>query len=72
MGKYENGSRQIKPENGIKLKNGFDPHRRFWEAIDYGPKITQKIFPLNCSLETEKSKKVIQSDDGESKEQHDL
>ena len=32
----ENGNRQIKTENGIKLKNDFDLHRKFLEAIEYG------------------------------------
>ena len=35
-GKCENGDRQIKTANGIKLNNGFDIHRKFVEAIDYG------------------------------------
>ena len=66
-GSYENGNRQVKTENGIKLKNGFDLHRNFLEAIDYGRKIEKKRFPLNCSLETEKSNKGLQSDNGEAK-----
>ena len=45
--RYENGTRHIRKENGIKLKNGFDIHRKFLEAIDYGWKFTKKIFPLN-------------------------
>ena len=49
-GKYENENRQIKKTNGIKLKNGFDLHRKFLEAIDYGQKISKKSFPLNYSL----------------------
>ena len=52
-GKYENGNRYIKTENGIKLKNGFDLHRKFLEAIDYSRNISKKRFPLNYSLETE-------------------
>ena len=30
MGKDDNGNRHIRTENGIKLKNGFDLHRKFW------------------------------------------
>ena len=41
-------------------------------AIDYGRKIAKKIFPLNCSLETEIFKKGLQSDNGDSKYQGDL
>ena len=68
-GKYENGNRQIKTANGIKLKNGFDLHRKFLEDTGYGRKIAKKIFPLDCSPETEKFKKGLQSDNGEAKEQ---
>ena len=66
-GKYDNGNRQIKTENGIKLKNGFDLHRKFLEAIYYGQNIAKKSFPLNYSPETEKCKKGLQSENGESK-----
>ena len=54
-----NENRQIKTANVIKLKNGFDLHRIFLEAIDYGQKISKKIFPLNCSPETKKIKKGL-------------
>ena len=57
MGKDENGNKQIKTENGIKLKNVFDLHKNFLEDIDYGQKIAKKIFPLNCSLETGNSRR---------------
>ena len=43
-GKDENGNRHIKTKNGIKLKNGFDLHRKFLEDIDYGHKIAKKRF----------------------------
>ena len=66
-GKDENGKRQIKTENVTKSKNGFDLHRKFLEAIDYGRKMAKKSFPLNYSLETGKLKKVLQSDNGEGK-----
>ena len=52
MGGNENGKRQIRIANGINLKNGFDLHMKFLEAIDYGRKIAKKIFTVNCSLET--------------------
>ena len=61
-GKDKNGKWNIKTENGIKLKNIFDLHRKFLEAIYYGQKIAKKRFPLNCSLKTEKFKKVLQSE----------
>ena len=69
MGKYENGNKQIKTTNVIKLKNGFDLHRNVLEAISYGQKIAKKRFPLNCSLKTEKFKKGLQSQNEEAKEQ---
>ena len=47
MVKYENGKSKIKEENGINLSNGFELHRKFLEAIEYGQKIAEKIFPLN-------------------------
>ena len=65
--KYDNGNRQIKTENGIKFKNGFDLHRKFFEAVDCGQKIAKKIFPLNYSLEMEKFKKSLHIDNGEAK-----
>ena len=71
-GENENGSRQIKTENDIELKDGLVLHRKFLEAIDYLTKISKKIFPLNCSLETEQFKKVLQSENREAKEQGDL
>ena len=57
-GKYENGNSQIEIANVIKLKNGFDLHRKILEAIDYGQKIAKKIFPQNYSLEMEKLRRV--------------
>ena len=72
MGKDQSCNRQINTETGIKLKNVFDLHRKFLEAIDYLTKISKKIFPLNCSLETEQFKKVLQSENREAKEQGDL
>ena len=68
-GKYEYWNRHIKTENGTKLKNVFDLHRVFLEAIHYGQKITNKRFLINYYLETNKFKKGIQSENGESKEQ---
>ena len=44
---YDNGNMQIKTTNDITLKNGFDLHRKFLEAIDYGRKIANKRFPQN-------------------------
>ena len=61
---YDNRNRQIKTENGIKFKNGFDLHKNFLEAIDYGWKISKNRFPLNYSLEMEKPKKGLHSDSG--------
>ena len=46
-GKYENGNRKIKTANDTKLKNGFELHRKFVEAVDYVRKIARKRFPLN-------------------------
>ena len=69
MGKDDNGNRHIKTENGTKLKNGFGLHKKFLEEIAYVQKIAKNRFPLNCSSETEKFKKGLQSDNGESKEQ---
>ena len=66
-GKHENGNRQIKTESDIELKNGFDLHRKFLEAIDYGRKFAKKIFPLNYSREMENFKKGLQSENGEAK-----
>ena len=66
-GKYDNGNRQIKISNGIRLKNGFDLHRKFWGDIYYGRIIAKKRFSLNYSLETVKFKKVVQSENGEAK-----
>ena len=66
-GKYDNGNRKIKTANVIKLKNGFDLHMRFLEAIDYGQKIAKKRFPLNYSPEMEKFKKGLQSENVEAK-----
>ena len=54
------------------MNNGFDFHRKFLEAIDYGQIIAKKRFPLNFSLETEKFKKGLQSNNGETKEQGTL
>ena len=67
MGKYENGNRHIKTEYCIKLKNGFYLHRIVLEAIDYGRKIAKMVFPINYSLEIGKSKKGLQSENGEGK-----
>ena len=47
--------------------NGFDVHIKFLEDFCYGWKISKKILPLNHSLEMIKSKKVLQSDNGEVK-----
>ena len=44
-----NGNRHIKTENGIKLKNAFDLHRKFLKAIDYGWKFSKKSFPLSTN-----------------------
>ena len=63
-GNNKNGKGKIETENGIKLKNVFDLHRKFLEAIDYVRKIANKRFPLNCSLKTEKFKKALQSENG--------
>ena len=41
--KDEIGNRQIKTENGIKLKNGFDLHMNYLEAIYCGQKIAKEI-----------------------------
>ena len=51
------------------MNNGFDFHRKFLEAIDYGQIIAKKRFPLNFSLETEKFKKGLQNENLEAKEQ---
>ena len=39
------------------------------EDIYQGKKIAKKIFPLNCSLETETFKKGLYIENGEAKEQ---
>ena len=43
--KEKNGNRQIKTAHGIKLKSGFELHRKFLEANDYGRKIYKKEIP---------------------------
>ena len=67
MGKYENGNWQIKTSNSNKVKNGFDVHRIFLEAIDYGHKIAKNRYTLNYLLEMGKFKKGLQSENGEGK-----
>ena len=62
MGKDDNGNRQIKTKNDIKVKNGFDLCMKCLEAIHYVQIIAKNRFPLNCSLETENFNKVPQSE----------
>ena len=71
LGRDKNGNRKILTENRIKLKNGFELHRKSLEDIDYSWKIFKNIFPLKYSLEIEIFKKVLQSDNGYSKAQGD-
>ena len=63
------GTGRLIQKNVINLKNEFDLHRKVLEDIDCGRKIEKKIFPLNYSLEIEKSKKILQSDNGDAKAQ---
>ena len=48
-GKDENRNRQIKTANSIKFNNGFELHRKVFEATDYG-RISLGVASATCDL----------------------